>query len=113
MTMMKMMKNEKDIDGYKRILMDILALIVMLGAIVGLWYNYQAITSEGNQCRQSPLTYGVKALEKANEAPLMCRCTLFKPNTPTLIVTSSNLTFDSDSGVETRMRLPQNWTLNP
>lgn len=95
-----------------RVVMDILAILVMLGAIAGLWYNYQAITSEGNLCRQSPLTYGVKALEKANDAPLMCRCTLFKPNTPTLIVTSGNLTLDT-SGLQVTMRVPQNWTLNP
>jgi hypothetical protein len=72
-----------------------LAFCVMAMGLVLMIYFFITSKSEANQCLTSPMVYGIKQIEQANEAQFMCTCTLDKPNSPTVYLSDKGINVTS------------------
>ena len=51
----------------RRLVIDCLVIILLLGAVIGLIQNYKQIKEEGYLCLDSPFVYGSQKLTGANQ----------------------------------------------
>jgi len=57
---------------------NILIIFALVGILTALVIIILGIKTDGSQCLQNPLIYGVEELSYANDAPVQCQCTLLK-----------------------------------
>ena len=66
----------------------IILLIIAVGLLI---YNVYYIKKETTNCLLQPVQYGLKELEESNNAEINCMCGFNKPNSPTIILNSRNI----------------------
>jgi hypothetical protein len=88
---LKALKLSKEIK-FMLLLLAVIICLLSIFVTIGL-----KISGDNSACMRNPLIYGAKKLSENNDAEVLCRCSLLKPNTYTLMFTADKMWKDSYS----------------